>query len=84
MDRSRTKSFLEGKLPVIIFPTSLSFFSDDTSSHQQTLTLYNPYDFSLKFKGIFIIVFITLYSLAIIGVFICSFIYLIKKSILFF
>ncbi|XP_050396231.1 motile sperm domain-containing protein 1 [Patella vulgata] len=40
----------DGKLPIFVFPTSLTFFSDDQSSHKQVLTLYNPYDFPLKFK----------------------------------
>jgi len=41
----------EGKLPVFVFPSNLTFYSDDQASHKQVLTLYNPYDFSLKFKG---------------------------------
>lgn len=40
----------DDKLPVIIHPTSLTFHSDDTSSHHQQLTLYNPYDFTLRYK----------------------------------
>jgi len=39
------------KLPLFVFPTSLNFYSDDPSSHQQLLTVYNPYNFSLKYKG---------------------------------
>lgn len=42
----------DGKLPVFVFPSSLNFYSDDQSSHKQVLTLYNPYEFPLKFKGI--------------------------------
>ena len=38
------------KLPLFVFPTSLNFYSDDSTSHQQLLTLYNPYNFSLKYK----------------------------------
>ncbi|KAL5005199.1 hypothetical protein ScPMuIL_018655 [Solemya velum] len=41
---------VDGKLPVFVFPTSLVFFSDDQASHKQVLTLYNPYDFPLRFK----------------------------------
>ncbi|XP_052783684.1 motile sperm domain-containing protein 1-like [Mya arenaria] len=40
----------EGKLPVFVFPTSLTFYSDDQATHKQVLTLYNPYEFPLKFK----------------------------------
>ncbi|XP_061194850.1 motile sperm domain-containing protein 1-like [Saccostrea echinata] len=40
----------DGKLPVFVFPSSLNFYSDDQSSHKQVLTLYNPYEFPLKFK----------------------------------
>lgn len=42
--------YVDGRLPVFVFPTSLSFYWDDQSSHKQILTLYNPYDFSLKFR----------------------------------
>jgi len=41
----------DAKLPLFVFPTSLNFYSDDPSSHQQLLTVYNPYNFSLKYKG---------------------------------
>ncbi|XP_029638648.1 motile sperm domain-containing protein 1 isoform X2 [Octopus sinensis] len=40
----------EGKLPVFVFPQSLSFYLDDSITHKQVLTLYNPYDFSIRFK----------------------------------
>ncbi|KAI0226884.1 Motile sperm domain-containing protein 1 [Lamellibrachia satsuma] len=43
-------SFGDGKLPVFVFPTSLVIFADDQSTHRQVLTLYNPYEFNLKFK----------------------------------
>ncbi|ELU07474.1 hypothetical protein CAPTEDRAFT_140351 [Capitella teleta] len=48
--RGQTPPLVDGKLPVFIFPTSVNFFTDDQSSHKQVLTLYNPYDFLLKFK----------------------------------
>ncbi|KAJ8321469.1 hypothetical protein KUTeg_000978 [Tegillarca granosa] len=41
----------DGKLPVFVFPTSLIFYSEDSSTHKQVVTLYNPYEFPLKFKG---------------------------------
>ncbi|GAB1598438.1 motile sperm domain-containing protein 1-like [Argonauta hians] len=40
----------EGKLPVFVFPQSLSFYLDDPITHKQVLTLYNPYEFSIRFK----------------------------------
>lgn len=43
----------DGKLPLFVFPTALQFYSDDTASHQQVLTVYNPYNFTLKYKGKF-------------------------------
>ena len=50
---SQPPTLIDGKLPVFVFPTSLTFFTDDQASHKQVLTLYNPYDFALKFKGKF-------------------------------
>jgi len=43
----------DAKLPLFVFPTSLNFYSDDPTSHRQLLTVYNPYNFSLKYKGDF-------------------------------
>lgn len=43
--------YTEGKLPVFVFPTSLNFYLDDQSSQKQVLTLYNPYEFTVKFRG---------------------------------
>ena len=39
------------KLPVFVFPEELRIVRRDESTHKQVLTLYNPYDVSLKFKG---------------------------------
>lgn len=39
------------KCPVFVFPQSITFFLDEQSSHKQVLTLYNPYEFPVKFKG---------------------------------
>ncbi|XP_048513000.1 motile sperm domain-containing protein 1-like [Athalia rosae] len=39
-----------GKVPVFVFPQSITFFLDDQSTHKQVLTLYNPYDIPIKFK----------------------------------
>lgn len=46
----QSPSLIDGKLPVFSFPSSLTFYADDQSSHKQILTLYNPYDFPLKFR----------------------------------
>lgn len=38
------------KLPIFVFPQSITFYMDDQSTHKQVLTLYNPYDFPVKFR----------------------------------
>ncbi|XP_046437729.1 motile sperm domain-containing protein 1-like [Daphnia pulex] len=38
------------RLPVFVFPSSLNFFADESSSHKQMVTVYNPYDFVVNFK----------------------------------
>lgn len=48
---SRQPDLVEGRLPVFVFPTELFFYADEQASHKQVLTLYNPYEFALKFKG---------------------------------
>ncbi|XP_023700137.1 motile sperm domain-containing protein 1-like [Paramormyrops kingsleyae] len=40
----------EGSLPVFVFPTELFFYADEQATHKRVLTLYNPYEFALKFK----------------------------------
>jgi len=40
----------ESKLPVFISPERLTFCSSDASTHRRTLTIYNPYDFVIKFR----------------------------------
>jgi len=44
----------DGKLPVFVFPSALNFYFDDQSSYKQVLTVYNPYEFTVQFKGMFI------------------------------
>uniref|UniRef100_A0A672YNI3 Motile sperm domain-containing protein 1 n=1 Tax=Sphaeramia orbicularis TaxID=375764 RepID=A0A672YNI3_9TELE len=46
----RQPELVEGSLPVFVFPTELVFYADEQTSHKQVLTLYNPYEFALKFK----------------------------------
>jgi hypothetical protein len=37
--------------PVFVFPVSLEFYLSARHTHKQLLTVYNPYDFSVNFKG---------------------------------
>lgn len=41
----------ECKVPVFVSPQSLTFSLDDKSSYRQIITLFNPYDFPVRFKG---------------------------------
>ena len=41
----------EKKLPVFVFPEELVFVSEDESAHKQVLTVYNPYEFNIRFQG---------------------------------
>jgi len=50
MQIGQNPTLIDGKLPVFVFPTALNFISDDQSSHKQVLTVYNPYEFALRFK----------------------------------
>ncbi|XP_072033640.1 motile sperm domain-containing protein 1-like [Amphiura filiformis] len=50
MQLERQPRLVDGQLPIFVFPTELVYFADDPSSHKQVLTLYNPYEFSLRFK----------------------------------
>ncbi|XP_050534867.1 motile sperm domain-containing protein 1-like [Daktulosphaira vitifoliae] len=38
------------KVPVFVSPQSLTFSLDDKTSHRQIITLFNPYDFPVRFK----------------------------------
>ena len=48
----------EKRLPVFVFPEELQFVADDESAHKQVLTVYNPYEFNIRFQGSFV----TLYT----------------------
>ena len=39
------------KLPVFVFPEDLQFCVEDESTHKQILTIYNPYEFNIRFEG---------------------------------
>ncbi|KAG5898414.1 hypothetical protein JTB14_030392 [Gonioctena quinquepunctata] len=38
------------KIPVFVFPNTVKFYLNSKTTHKQLLTLYNPYDFPVKFK----------------------------------
>ena len=42
---------IPGPRPVFVFPGSLDFYLEDQSTHKRVLTLYNPYDVDILFKG---------------------------------
>lgn len=39
------------KIPVFVYPGSIKFYLLSRSSYKQLLTLYNPYEFPVRFKG---------------------------------
>jgi hypothetical protein len=45
------QSAKDESVPVFVFPESLTFVADDQSTLKQILTVYNPYKFSVQFKG---------------------------------
>ncbi len=51
--RSSSSGRREKKLPVFVFPEELQFFVNDEAAHKQVLTIYNPYEFDLRFQGEF-------------------------------
>ncbi|XP_045601564.1 motile sperm domain-containing protein 1 [Procambarus clarkii] len=42
-------SGLDGRVPVFVFPPSLTFYVADHTSHKQIVTLYNPYEFCISY-----------------------------------
>ncbi|GAU90536.1 hypothetical protein RvY_02940 [Ramazzottius varieornatus] len=38
------------ELPVFTFPNSLAFYADDKDTLRQIMTVYNPYEFPIKFR----------------------------------
>ena len=42
-----------GTRPVFVFPANLEFYLEDQTTHKRVLTLYNPYDTEIIFKGEF-------------------------------
>lgn len=49
--------------PVFVFPVSLEFYLNARHTHKQLLTVYNPYDFSVNFKGNFLALLLWFYRL---------------------
>ena len=37
--------------PVFVFPANLDFYLEDQTTHKRVLTLYNPYETDIIFKG---------------------------------
>ena len=48
--------------PVFVFPGNLDFYLEDQTTHKRVLTLYNPYDTEIIFKGEFFFITIFLSS----------------------
>ena len=46
-----TSADLKCQVPVFVHPTSLNFYTSDHNSYKQIITLFNPYEFVIKFKG---------------------------------
>lgn len=38
------------QIPIFVYPIPLTFYLDDQNSHKQVLTLYNPYEFAVRFR----------------------------------
>nr|CAD7414391.1 unnamed protein product [Timema poppensis] len=38
------------QVPVFVYPTPITFYLEDQTTHKQVLTLYNPYEFAIRFK----------------------------------
>jgi hypothetical protein len=43
-------SLKDRTIPVFIYPHELTFYVDNQATHKQLLTLYNPYDFPVKYQ----------------------------------
>ncbi|XP_068239465.1 motile sperm domain-containing protein 1-like isoform X2 [Palaemon carinicauda] len=41
---------LDGRVPVFVFPTTLTFYLNDPSTHKQIVTVYNPYEFRISYQ----------------------------------
>lgn len=41
---------LDGRVPVFVFPTALTFYLNDQSTHKQIVTIYNPYEFRISYQ----------------------------------
>jgi len=37
--------------PVFAYPSNIAFVMNEPNSHKQVVTLYNPYEFPLVYKG---------------------------------
>lgn len=39
------------QIPVFVFPTNLKFYLGSRQNYKQMLTIYNPYEFKIRYKG---------------------------------
>jgi hypothetical protein len=46
-----TSPDIKCQVPVFVHPTALYFYTNDQNSYKQVITLFNPYEFVIKFKG---------------------------------
>ena len=50
-----TSSEIKCLVPVFVHPsTGLNFYTNDQNSYKQVITLFNPYEFVIKFKGFYL------------------------------
>ena len=55
---SKMASGIQGpNRPVFVFPANLDFYLEDQTTHKRVLTLYNPYETDIIFKGEFYPIF---------------------------
>ncbi|XP_069684660.1 motile sperm domain-containing protein 1-like isoform X2 [Periplaneta americana] len=38
------------QVPVFVYPTPITFYLEDQNTHKHVLTLYNPYEFPIRFR----------------------------------
>jgi hypothetical protein len=45
-----TVTSMTSALPIHVYPQSFNFIADDTNTHRQVITLFNPHDYSIRYK----------------------------------
>lgn len=51
MEKGREDDVSQVRIPVFVFPQSVVFNANDRDHLKQILTIYNPYEFPVRFKG---------------------------------